>query len=145
MITGIYKIKNIVTGKFYVGSAVDIKERWRNHKSQLRHNKHHSIKLQRSYNKHGVDNFVYEIIEECFEDVIIKREQFYIDFCSAVKNGYNCKSIAGSNLGFKHSEETKNKIRKANIGIKRSEETRIKMSESAKGKNTWSKGRILSK
>jgi len=57
--TGIYRIVNIVTGKVYVGSAININKRWSIHKLRLKENKHHSIKLQNSVNKHGIDNFLF--------------------------------------------------------------------------------------
>lgn len=83
---GIYKIENTLNGKLYIGSSSNIKERLINHKSMLRCNKHHSIYLQNAYNKYGVSNFVFEVIEECkLEDLIIK-EQNYI-------NKYNFKNL----------------------------------------------------
>ena len=42
---GIYKIKNIINGKVYIGSAIYFIKRWSVHKSELKNNKHHSIKL----------------------------------------------------------------------------------------------------
>ena len=77
--TGIYKIKNIVNNKVYIGSAVNLYIRWHNHKSQLNKKKHHSIKLQRAWNKHNELSFVFEIIEECEKEKLIEREQYYID------------------------------------------------------------------
>lgn len=53
MITGIYIIKNILNNKIYVGSTIDIKKRWRDHKWHLKENKHHNSHLQASYNKYG--------------------------------------------------------------------------------------------
>jgi len=46
MITGIYKIRNKQNNKVYIGSAVDIKKRWRDHKWNLKENKHHNPHLQ---------------------------------------------------------------------------------------------------
>ena len=77
--TGIYKIKNIITEKVYVGSAIDIDNRWRKHKQMINEGDHHSIKLQNSVNKHGIDQFVFEIVEECKKELLIEREQYWID------------------------------------------------------------------
>jgi group I intron endonuclease len=63
-ISGIYKIVNIKNGKFYLGSSKNIKRRWYIHKSALKHNRHHCIHLQRSWNKHGSSSFTFEIIKE---------------------------------------------------------------------------------
>ena len=57
---GIYKITNKVNGKFYIGSSNNIKRRWKYHKSNLRSGTHDNIHMQRSYDKHGEENFSYE-------------------------------------------------------------------------------------
>ena len=78
--TGIYKIVNTLNNKVYVGSAIDIDTRWRRHKKMLIECYHHSKKLQNSYNKHGINNFNYEIIELCEFDVASDvGNQRYID------------------------------------------------------------------
>jgi group I intron endonuclease len=143
--TGIYQIKNTVTGKIYIGSAVDIDKRWREHIRTLSNNKHHSVTLQRSYNKHNTSDFIFEVIEECDRSVLIEREQYWIDELNSYKNGYNCSPTAGSPLGVKRSDELKQKLSELHIGLqagknhpmwgrKHSEESKRKMSESLKGK-----------
>jgi len=108
-ISGIYKIENLVNGKMYVGSAVDIKNRWSRHKSDLRKNKHHSRYLQRSWNKYSEEQFEFTIIEEV-KDVseLLEREQYWLDYYKSYdyKIGYNSYPTAGSPLGAKHSRET---------------------------------------
>ena len=59
---GIYKIRNLVNQKFYVGSSNNVYERFRAHKKLLRGNRHHSPHLQAAWNKYGSDCFVFEII-----------------------------------------------------------------------------------
>ena len=108
--TGIYKILNLVNGKMYIGSAIDIKNRWYRHKTKLKYSKHHSIKLQRSYNKHGIENFIYEVIEECEKEKLIEREQFFIDLYNSYKEGYNCTKKSNSRLGIKHSNKSIKKM-----------------------------------
>lgn len=145
--TGIYRIKNTITGKCYIGSAVDIKDRWDKHNNALNKNKHHSIKLQRSYNKHGVNNFIFEIIKECepVKEIMLEREQHYIDLYDSYYNGYNCTKNAGSTLGYRHTDDTKKKISIKQTGKKHSEETKLIWSQQRKGKNVWSKGKVLTK
>lgn len=139
MSSGIYKIVNVITGKCYVGSAVNINKRFIKHKTELKYNKHHSPKLQNSYNKHGADNFVYEIIEECDKDKLIEREQNYIDLYDSYNNGYNSKPKADSFLGGSMSDEAKAKISIANkgkrprLGHTNSKDHRDKISHSRKG------------
>jgi group I intron endonuclease len=79
---------------------------------------HHSIKLQRAYNKYGIDNFIYEIIEECNELLLIEREQYWIDSLNSCKNGYNSSPTAGSPLGIKRSKKSKKKYSISKIGDK---------------------------
>ena len=107
---GIYKITNTVTGKFYIGSAVNIKIRWAVHRSQLGANKHHNRHLQNSWNKHGEYSFTFEVLECCEKERLIEREQFYID---NEKPAYNISPTAGNSLGVKRTDETKRKMSEA--------------------------------
>jgi group I intron endonuclease len=59
----IYKIRNVVNNKFYVGSTTDTRERFRNHRIRLRKNTHHCRHLQASWNKYGEDCFKFEVVE----------------------------------------------------------------------------------
>ena len=92
---GIYQIKNIINGKIYIGSSVDIDTRWTEHKRDLRMNEHRNKRLQNSYNKYGANNFVYEILEllESKEN-LYTREQWWLDNLNACdKNiGYNIQN-----------------------------------------------------
>jgi group I intron endonuclease len=143
-ICGIYSITLTLNGRQYIGSSVDIKERWRRHKKDLRKNKHHSIQLQRCWNKYNEDDFIFEIIEECdaIKETILEREQFYIDSINPVFN--SCK-LAGSPLGSRRTKEQIDKMSKISqdrwndkeyrdkmIILFNSEEIKSKQSESAK-------------
>lgn len=59
----IYKIVNLLNGKFYVGSTTNMKERFRRHRILLRGNRHHCKHLQAAWNKHGEGNFVFVVVE----------------------------------------------------------------------------------
>lgn len=92
--TGIYKITNLYNGKMYVGQAVDIDERWHDHKRKLRNNNHDNSYLQNSWNLHGEENFKFEIIEICRVDQLDEKEIYWIDKLRTYKgfdnsNGYN--------------------------------------------------------
>jgi group I intron endonuclease len=93
---GIYKIRNIINDKFYIGSAKDIKRRWRRHKCGLRGNKHENLVLQRAWNKYGEENFVFEIVEICEMKELLELEQKYLD----LKPQYNIGIVAsgGDNI-----------------------------------------------
>lgn len=137
MESGIYLIKNNVNGKVYVGSAINFKNRWSQHKCSLKKNKHHSIKLQRSVNKHGLNSFEFFPIQFCNKEELVMNEQFWISYFNSYNKGYNCDPTAGSPLGRKtnsRSEEHKMKISKANKGRKQSVETLQKKREKALGR-----------
>lgn len=66
---GIYEIRNKYNGKRYIGQSLDVIDRLRHHKSELRHNRHNNSYLQRSWHKYGEDNFEFAVLEECDEKV----------------------------------------------------------------------------
>jgi len=133
--TGIYKIKNIINGRSYIGSAINFSRRMSQHVSSLNTNKHHSRYLQNSWNKHGEHNFVFGLIEQ-IEDPkeLISREQYWMD---TLKPEYNICPTAGSRLGSKSTAETRAKISNNNgrywLGKFIPDEVKKKMSESSKG------------
>jgi len=77
--SGIYCILNLKNQKKYIGSSKNIYDRIINHKMMLRNNKHHNDYLQNSWNKNKSKNFIYIILEFCDKNILIKREQFYIN------------------------------------------------------------------
>ena len=101
--SGVYAITNIKTGSQYVGSAVDIRMRWRAHKHSLRHHKKSPPKLQAAWDKYGEAAFAFAVLELCDKDQCTLVEQKYID---ELKPKYNTRAEAKSNLGIKWSAET---------------------------------------
>jgi group I intron endonuclease len=101
MISGIYKIINKVNGKYYLGSSDNIEKRWKTHCYALRHNKHHSVHLQRAWNKYGEKSFIFEIVEEVTKQALFKKEQYHLDTYTPwnVEIGYNMsKSATGGDF-----------------------------------------------
>lgn len=120
-ISGIYKIESkIKPERIYIGSAVNIDHRWNIHLFDLRRNKHHSLKLQRHYNRHGESDFQFSILLGCEKKDLIDNEQFFID---SLIPYFNICKIAGSSLGIKRSEEYKRNSSESRKGKKQSEET----------------------
>ncbi len=155
MKSAIYRIINIKTDKFYIGSAISFEKRQNDHFKALSKNKHGNSRLQRAFNKYGKENFKFEIIEEIFEKTkLLEREQYYLDTLLYAQEyikkendkfkqlGYNINPTAGSFLGNTHTERTKNKIRETNknlksfLGKSHSEKTKLEMSNLKKGKIT---------
>lgn len=116
-IIGIYCIVNRTNNKKYVGSSIDIKNRFRQHRHNLKHNKHCNSHLQAAWNKYGEDQFNFEIIEELdTSEEILEVENFWIEYHSALTDGYNQRIEAHSNIGIKRSEEFKEACRQRWLG-----------------------------
>src|SRR5579859_914250 len=108
---GIYIIVNRINQHFYVGSAINLLHRKHHHFSYLRKGKHKNPYLQRAYNAHGLDVFLFGIIEHVEHvEHLLTREQYYID---TLNPEYNIARTAGSNLGLKTTPETRAKMRAA--------------------------------
>lgn len=135
MNTGIYAIRNTIDGKCYIGSAKSFVNRFSEHKRSLDKKKHHSIKLQRAWDKHGKENFIFEKLIICSIADLMMYEQLMMDSFNAASSGYNILPTAGSNIGKFVSEESKKKMSIAQTGRKHSAETRAKISSSNKGKS----------
>jgi len=60
----IYSITNTINRKVYIGQSTQYSQRWTKHKRNLRKNKHENKQIQRDYDEHGKDAFVFEVIEE---------------------------------------------------------------------------------
>jgi group I intron endonuclease len=125
---GIYRFNNLITGKCYVGSSVDLSNRFRSYYSVSNMkrivNNEKSI-IYESILKNGYENFSLDILEFCDVNVLIKREQYYIDL---LEPEYNILKIAGSRLGHKLSEKTKKNLSISNRGRTVSYETRQNIS-----------------
>ena len=84
----IYQIRNKINDKCYIGSAVKILDRWWLHKKMLRNGNHHSVKLQRAWDKYGENNFAFEHLNRGLEREMTK-EVFYLRM-SLTDNDYIC-------------------------------------------------------
>lgn len=119
----IYKIENLVNGKFYIGSTIrESRVRMNEHFSRLKRGEHCNKILQRSYNKYGRDNFKFSIIRKFIfeqssskEDISRFLEILETAYITLLEPEYNIIKIAENRLvGFRQSEES----------IKRCSETR---------------------
>lgn len=134
---GIYAICCDANSKVYIGSARNIKNRLKRHKTALTKGTHHSIKLQRAWGKYGEDSFTFSLIERVFDpNDLVPREQAWFDFLCPAVNGYNISPTAGSSLGTKRapiSEETRVKMSSSQQGRKHNPETLIKIGNAHRG------------
>lgn len=132
---GIYVIRNKANGKVYVGSSVNPKKRWREHRCNLRQGKHHAPLLQRAWNFRGEDGFHFVVIENLSSKAEMRdREQYWMEELYAYGSmGYNASPVA-----FRPSPETVAKGVKASAELRRgkshSAESNLRRSLSQRGK-----------
>jgi group I intron endonuclease len=109
--SGIYGFVCETTDKLYIGSSINLAHRFSEHFNGTRSN----ILLQKAINKYNTQDFIFVIFEYCDIEILISREQFYLD---ALSPEFNILKIAGSSLGLKHSKETLALMREAKKGDK---------------------------
>lgn len=107
MPSGIYLIRNEVTGKMYVGSAVDIARRFARHRYQLRTGTHPSRHLNASWKKYGEEVFEFAILQECPTEELLQHEQYWMD---KLQPEYNKRLKAESNLGLEFGPQQRAEI-----------------------------------
>jgi group I intron endonuclease len=134
--SGIYKIRNIETGKVYIGSSINLKKRVSKHKTELKTGRHHSQKLQRAWDKYGAQAFEFFVLEMASNDELIEREQYWLDHFDCANDGYNILPTAGSSSGYKLTEEHRRKIGAGNAGKVRTDAMREKLSIAHMGHST---------
>lgn len=89
---GIYKITDMTSGKCYIGQAVSFSQRWRQHiKRGLGAEAATRNKLYPAMKSIGVENFTFEIIEECSRSELDEKEDFWQDYFQANTHGYGIK------------------------------------------------------
>lgn len=126
---GIYKITS-PSGKIYIGQSTNIEKRIKGYKKLYCKNQ---TKLYHSFLKYGVDNHIFEVIQECTVVELNDLECFYIKLYNTfnTKNGLNL--LSGGKANTTVSKETREKISIVNKGKKLSEATKKKISKAKKG------------
>lgn len=101
---GIYCITHKETGKQYIGQSVDCFERFKQHTTS----KKGSGGIKGAIMKHGVDQFTFQVLEECTRDKLNEREMFYIaEMKTLAPDGYNLTT--GGGQGYEDSTQTRKK------------------------------------
>ncbi len=91
-ICGIYKITNQINGKCYIGQSVNIKRRWQEHYKF--NSREQDAVIHQAFKKYGIENFSFEILEECSQNQLDDLEIKWIAYFDSQNpnKGYNCTS-----------------------------------------------------
>jgi group I intron endonuclease len=109
---GIYSITNTITDTVYFGQSVNMEKRIKTHIRNLKNNNHDNDHLQKAWNKHGENAFVFKPIE-IVEEIIIDLTPIETKYYYSTENRYN---IAPPDKAISHSLETRRKISEGNKG-----------------------------
>ncbi len=143
-ISGIYKIINKVNGKYYVGSAKNVRDRWAGHKHCLNKNIHKNSHLQSSWKKYGSNNFEFLLIKEVELNILLIEEQKYLNIAKSEQDKCYNKSFLADRIEM--TPKVIDKIRESNRRRIWSEESLLKLSKIHKGqKHTEKTKQLLSR
>jgi group I intron endonuclease len=160
-IIGIYKILS-PSNKVYIGQSLDISIRWKKYK---RLNCKAQPKLYASFNFYGVENHIFEILEECSIEMLNERERYWQEYYDVLsENGLNCKLTETNDRSGELSNESRLNMSNAQknlyqkgyevwnkgikgekshwFGRKHTEKTKKKMSENQKNMSYETKKKI---
>jgi hypothetical protein len=132
-ISGIYLWFNLVNGKYYIGSSVNLYSRLKAY-----YKKSSNMVIYRAISAYGHSNFVVIILytfplnKEFDNKLLLKKEQYYLD---VLKPPYNVAQFAGNTLGVKKSLESRQKLseslknNKFALNMVHTQETKQKLSD----------------
>lgn len=144
---GIYRIRNLKTQSCYYGSSEEIEKRWESHIGKLRKNLHENVILQRAWNKYREENFIFEVMEECEKQSLLKIEQLYLDLNP--KYNIGLKASGGDNISKNPKKNDIIKTMKENLGktisLMSKEERKEKYSRPKDKNPNWKGGKTLCK
>jgi len=117
MKSGIYKITNATNGKLYIGQSKRIDRRKREHLKKLVSNQHYNDHLQGSFNKYGLENFNFEVIEFCEDHQLDEKENYFINKYDSMdrEKGYNLKKGGNKIILSDYSKKKISETRKQRI------------------------------
>lgn len=131
---GIYKITN-PKGKVYIGQSINIEKRF--YMYNLVKNCENQILLFRSFNKYGVTNHSFEIIEECSVDLLNERERYYQDLHNVLECGLNLRLTTTLDKSGSVSLLTKSKMSSAKKGKILTDEHKANLKIARKNSNNY--------
>lgn len=99
---GIYKITNKITNDAYIGQSIEIENRIRDHKKLYNWERENNKKLYQAFIEFGLENFEFEVLEECNSDQLSEREEYWIAYYNTYPNQYNMTPGGQYNAGESH-------------------------------------------
>ena len=115
---GIYKITNKLNNHSYIGLSTKLEERWKYHQTPYNQQRESYKTLYKAFAKYGVENFTFEILEECSVKELGEREKYYIAKYDTYHNGYNMTSGGEDNVGDAHPKHKLSEEDVINIRIR---------------------------
>lgn len=117
--TGIYKITNLINNKIYIGQSINCQRRWTEHKRSGRINptfskniRDYNVPIHCAMRKYGIENFQFEIIEECASSQLDDKEQYWIKYYQSndKEKGYNITAGGQQNFGLSGENHSQAKL-----------------------------------
>ena len=131
----------MLNGKYYIGSAVDLGNRFNDYFQDSYYKSRSNTLIVRSILKYGIGNFALVILDFVDKDDLLSREDHFIQ---TLNPEYNILQNAGNSLGYNHTPESIEKITQSALGRTHSVEVRKAMSESRMGANNPMFGKNVS-
>lgn len=112
---GIYKITNLINNKIYIGQSTHIKTRWKSHQNDYNNSNSsgYNTMLYNAMRKYGIENFKFEILEECNLEELNNKECYWIKYYNTYIGFENCNGYnmtLGGNYSSPHSLLTYNQV-----------------------------------
>jgi group I intron endonuclease len=129
---GVYRLQNVITKRFYIGSTKNIYARYYRHRQILREKINDNLKIIEDCEKYGEKSFIFGVVEYCDAKICLEREKFYFDLWQPE---YNRFDPLEKRKGFKHSRDSIERMKKAQKKIIWNDER--KKNHSEKLKKAW--------
>lgn len=123
---GVYRLQNLKTGKFYIGSSRNLYMRYYTHRTLLQESRHDNIRIKEDCELYGADSFAFGVVEYCDESIMKDREQFYYELWNPE---YNVWKNVYSGIGREYTDSQLGNLRKLPKIAFHTDETKSKMKQ----------------
>lgn len=123
---GVYRLQNLITGKFYIGSSKNLYKRYYSHRKLLQKKIHDNIRIKEDSIFFGENSFVFGVVEYCEEEKLKDREQYFFELWNPTYNVWNSVYNA---TGRTYTEDQLKKFKTQKRIKNHTEETKKKFKE----------------